>query len=52
MQLYTIKEVAGYLKVTTRTVYNMIATDKIKAVKIGKATRINQEELDRITKGE
>jgi len=50
MKLYKLKEVAELLHVTYNTVYNLIKTNKIKAVKIGRTLRVSQEEIDRLTK--
>ena len=50
MNLFTVKEVAKALRLTEKTVYKMIKTGAISAVKIGGALRIQQEELDRIMK--
>ena len=50
MNLFTVKEVAKVLRLTEKTVYKMIKTGAISAVKIGGALRIQQEELDRIMK--
>jgi len=50
MKLYTLKEVAEILHVTYNTVFNLIQTGKIKAVKIGRTLRIAQEEVDRLVK--
>jgi excisionase family DNA binding protein len=50
MKLYTLKEVAEILHVTYNTVFNLVQSGKIKAVKIGRTLRISQEEADRLTK--
>ncbi len=44
--LYTIKEVAEYMKSSERSVRNMINKGKIKAYRIGKQFRISSVDLD------
>jgi excisionase family DNA binding protein len=48
MRLYSLKEVAEMLGVTYNTVWNLVKTEKIKAVKVGRVLRIDQEEVERI----
>jgi excisionase family DNA binding protein len=48
MKLYSLKEVAEMLGVTYNTVWNLVKTEKIKAVKVGRVLRIDQEEVERI----
>lgn len=50
--LYTIKEVANTLKVSVATIRSWIFYKKIKFIKVGNSVRIQQEELDRLMKGE
>ena len=50
MKLYSLKEVAEMLGVTYNTVWNLIKANKIKAVKVGRVLRIEQTEVERITK--
>ena len=50
MKLYSVKEVADMLGVTYNTVWNRIQTEKIKAVKVGRVLRIEQQEVERIMK--
>jgi excisionase family DNA binding protein len=50
MKLYSLKEVAEMLGVTYNTVWNLINTDKIKAVKVGRVLRVEQSEVERIMK--
>jgi len=52
MNCYTVKEVADIFKVSTRQVYSLVATGKLKTFRVGGAVRINQSEVDRIMKGE
>ena len=46
--MFTIKEVAKMLKVAEMTIFRHIHNGKIKAVKVGKSWRINEEELQKI----
>lgn len=46
-QYYTIKEVAGMLKVAYLTVYRWVKDEKVKSVKAGKQYRIRQSDLDK-----
>ena len=48
--MYTLKQVAEVLGVTYNTVWNLIQSGKIKAVYVGRALRVSQEELDVLTK--
>lgn len=48
----TTKEVAEIFSVSTRTVMRWIKSGVIKAVKIGASTRINEEEIERLKRGE
>lgn len=47
LRLYTIKEIAGLLKVTERTIYNYILNGSLNAIKIGKNWRIKHIDLAR-----
>lgn len=45
-KLYTLQEVADYLKVTRQTVYNYLAQNKIKAFKMGgREYRVTESDL-------
>ncbi len=44
--IYTVEQVAEYLKLTTRTIYTYIHSGKLKAVKVGREYRIKQRDLD------
>jgi excisionase family DNA binding protein len=44
--LLTIKETAVYLKVHFHTVYDLVRTKELPALKIGRAYRIPKEKLD------
>lgn len=44
-KIYTAKEVAEYLKLDTRRIYEEIATEKLRAIKIGRIYRITETAL-------
>jgi excisionase family DNA binding protein len=48
-QLYTVEEVADYLRVSERTIRRMIEKKMLRAVRIGSRVRIPLSELDRFT---
>lgn len=48
----TKKEICEIFKVSIGTVNNWIKSGKIKAVKIGRAVRIQDEEVERLKRGE
>lgn len=45
-ELYTIKEVAEYLKVTTDAVHKWVRSGKLKAFKIGGVVRVSKSNLE------
>lgn len=45
-EIFTLDEVASYLKVSKRTVYRLAATKKIPAFKVGGAWRFKRLEID------
>ena len=45
-----VSELAKMLSVTRQTIYNKVKDGSIKSIKIGKAIRIPEEEVDRILK--
>lgn len=45
-EILTIREVAGYLKVTRRTIYRLAAAKKIPAFKVGGTWRFRQVDID------
>ena len=45
-EILTIREVAGYLKVTERTIYRLAAGKKIPAFKVGGAWRFSRADID------
>ncbi|MGX7364689.1 helix-turn-helix domain-containing protein [Aerococcus suis] len=52
LKLYTVEEVADMLKVSRRTVYNYIKSEKLRAYKIGKEWRISKEDVLALIKGQ
>ena len=46
-EIFTLDEVAAYLKVGKRTVYRLAATKKIPAFKVGGTWRFPRREIDR-----
>jgi excisionase family DNA binding protein len=46
-EILTIKQVAGYLKVTERTIYRLAAAKNIPAFKVGGSWRFSRAEIDR-----
>jgi len=45
-EILTIKEVAGYLKVTERTIYRLAGAKKIPAFKVGGTWRFSRADID------
>ena len=45
-QIFTLDEVAAYLKVGKRTVYRLAAAKKIPAFKVGGTWRFQRQEID------
>jgi excisionase family DNA binding protein len=52
MEFLTIQEAATQLKVHENTVKNFIARGQLVAFKIGRTVRIQQAEIDRISRGQ
>ena len=46
MSFLTTEEVLGYLKVTPRTIYRLIRTGELPAVRIGRQWRFRRGDLD------
>ena len=44
-KLYTLQEVADYLRVSRQTIYNYVTAKKLKASKIGKEYRVTEKDL-------
>ncbi|MBR2411768.1 MAG: helix-turn-helix domain-containing protein [Ruminococcus sp.] len=44
-ELYTLNEVAGFLKIQQRQLYNVIKSGSIEAVKVGREWRVSGEAL-------
>jgi excisionase family DNA binding protein len=45
-EIFTLREVAHYLKVTERTIYRLAAEQRIPAFKVGGSWRFRQGDLD------
>ncbi len=45
-EILTIKQVAGYLKVTERTIYRLAGAKKIPAFKVGGTWRFSRADID------
>lgn len=45
-EILTIREVAGFLKVTERTIYRLAAAKKIPAFKVGGTWRFSRPDID------
>jgi excisionase family DNA binding protein len=46
-RLLTVAEVAGIMRVSNMTVYRLIKTGELAAVRVGKSYRIRESEVDR-----
>lgn len=51
-EIFTLDEVAAYLKVGKRTVYRLAAAKKIPAFKVGGAWRFRRQEIDQWIKSQ
>jgi len=47
-KLLTVREACEYLSISKATLYKLIKKGKIKPVKIGKSTRLDKEDLDKL----
>ena len=45
-EIFTIKQVAGYFKVTERTIYRLAAAKKIPAFKVGGTWRFSRADIE------
>lgn len=43
---YTINEVAAYLRVTPRTIYNYVYTGKLRGIKVANKWRFSKKHID------
>lgn len=50
LKVYTIKDTAEILQVTTRSIYSYIKSGKLHAVKLGKEWRITQQDIEELLK--
>jgi excisionase family DNA binding protein len=46
--VYTVKELADYLRIHTNTIYRWIRAGKIEAIQVGTNYRITQEAVDKL----
>ncbi len=46
-QYLTVAEVAAILRVSTMTVYRLIKSGNLRAVRVGKSYRLSEDEVDR-----
>ncbi|UOD49835.1 methylation-associated defense system helix-turn-helix domain-containing protein MAD1 [Orrella daihaiensis] len=46
-EIFTVKQVADYLKVTQRTIYRLAAAKKIPAFKVGGTWRFSRADIER-----
>ena len=44
--LWTTEDVVGYLNVTPRTIYRLIRTGELPAIRVGHQWRVRQSDLD------
>ncbi len=44
--VYTVAEVAGFLRCSTRTIFNLIDREELACLKVGGLTRITARKLD------
>lgn len=51
MKVYTPQEAAVVLKLSTRTVYNLLRSGQIKARKVGNLWRISEKSLEGFLEG-
>lgn len=51
LRIYTLAEVKEILKVTQRSLYNYIRSEKLKATKVGRGWRVRHEDLQRFIDG-
>ena len=45
-RLLTVSEVADHLRVSTMTVYRLIKSGELRAVRVGKSYRLREEDID------
>jgi len=50
--IFTLQEVAKYLKVSAQTITKLIKRGELKARKVGRVYRLTQEDVDRYLEGE
>ncbi len=45
-KIYTVRELAAYLKISKAQIYSMVSRNEIPHLKIGRVIRIRQKDLD------
>ena len=50
--IFTIKEVAKFLKLNEKTAYRLAADGKIPGFKVGGSWRFRRDEIEKMTKGQ
>ncbi|MDA8039201.1 MAG: helix-turn-helix domain-containing protein [Actinomycetota bacterium] len=50
-RFYTVAEVARVLRVSNMTVYRLISTGQLPAVRVGKSYRLREEDVNRYLSG-
>ena len=50
--IFTIREVAEYLKLNQKTAYRLAAEGKIPGFKVGGSCRFRRDEIEKMTKGQ
>jgi excisionase family DNA binding protein len=45
IQVYTVREVAELLKVSARTIERLVATQRLRAIHVGRRLRVTHESL-------
>ena len=48
-EILTVREVAGYLKLSRTTIWRWCSEGKLKAFKVGRGWRIHRSEIEKIT---
>lgn len=46
LEMYTLKEVCEMLRISRRTIYNLLKDGKLKGVKVGREWRFSREQIE------
>lgn len=49
-EILTVEELAAYLKVTPRSIYNLVSRHEIPAFRVGGSWRFRRDEIEALTK--